>query len=125
MTLATRPEEIYRALIEAVAFGARKIVETFEESGIAIGSLYACGGIALKNPLMMQILADVLHRQIHVARSTQAAALGSAMFGAVAAGKNAGGYDSIADAAREMGGVNDRSYTPIPENLPVYDALYR
>ena len=125
MTLSTRPEEIYRALIEAVAFGARKIVETFEESGIAIGSLYACGGIALKNPLMMQILADVLHRQIHVARSTQAAALGSAMFGAVAAGKNAGGYDSIADAAREMGGVNDRSYTPIPENLPVYDALYR
>ena len=125
MTLATRPEEIYRALIEATAYGTRVIVENFEQHGVAIDGLYACGGIAKKNPLMMQIYADVLGREIRVARSTQTPALGSAMFGAVAAGRAFGGYDSIADAAREMGGVDEKSYAPIEENRIVYDALYQ
>lgn len=124
MTLATKPEEIYRALIEATAYGTRKIIETFEKSGVAIENLYACGGIAQKNPFLMQIYADVTGREIRVARSKQAPALGSAMFGAVAAGACRGGYDSIVDAAKEMGGTLDIAYKPIAENASVYDELY-
>ena len=124
MTLNTRPEEMYRALIEATAYGARTIIETFGESGVPIKRLIACGGIARKNPFLMQIYADVLNRGIEVVRSAQAPALGAAMFGAVAAGSAGGGYDDIADAAREMGGVDDKKYMPIPENVEVYDRLY-
>jgi len=124
MTLTTRPEEIYRALIEALAYGTRVIVEAFEDNGVPVKALYACGGIAKKNPMLMQIYADVLGREIHVARSTQASALGSAMYGATAAGKAAGGYDSIGDAAREMGGADEKSYHPIAENHAVYTELY-
>lgn len=124
MTLATRPEEIYRALIEALAFGTRMIVETFEKYGVPVDGLYACGGIAKKNPMLMQIYADVLGREIRVARSTQASALSMAMFGAVAAGSKNGGYDNIADAAAEMGGVDEVYYAPIPENHEIYTQLY-
>lgn len=124
MTLTTRPEEIYRALIEATAYGTRMIVETFEKNGVALKQLYACGGIAQKNPFLMQIYADVLGREIRVARSTQAPALGSAMFGAVVAGSLQGGYDSIVDAAREMGGVLDTVYQPHSGAQAVYEALY-
>lgn len=125
MTLTTKPEEIYRALIEATAYGTRMIIESFENSGIEIKGLYACGGISKKNPFVMQIYADVLNREIRIATSTQAPALGSAMFGAVAAGKARGGYDSIVDAAREMGRLDERYYTPIPENAAVYEKLFR
>ena len=124
MTLATRPEEIYRALIEATAYGTRMIVENFENHGLRIDSLYACGGIAKKNPMMMQIYADVLNRELRIVRSAQTPALGSAIFGAVAAGSAAGGYDSIAAAARKMGGVDERVYRPDPENSAVYDELF-
>ena len=124
MTLATRPEEIYRALIEALAFGTRVIVENFEKYGVKVDELFACGGIAKKNPMLMQIYADVLGRPLRVARSTQAPALGSAMYGATAAGKANGGYDSISDAAREMGGADEKFYSPIPENQEIYDQLY-
>ena len=124
MTLTTRPEEMYRALIEATAYGARMIFDTFESNGVKIGDVYACGGIAQKNPFLMQLYADVLSREIRIARSTQAPALGSAMFGAVAAGKAKGGYDSIVDAAKEMGGALDVVYSPNPENVPVYAKLY-
>ncbi|MDO4547957.1 MAG: ribulokinase, partial [Clostridia bacterium] len=99
MTLQTKPEEMYRALIEGTAYGARMIFDTFEKSGVHISNLYACGGIAQKNPFIMQVYADVTNREIRIARSTQAPALGSAMFGALAAGKENGGYDSIVDAA--------------------------
>lgn len=124
MTLATRPEEIYRALIEALAYGTRVIVEAFEKSGVPVKALYACGGIAKKNPMLMQIYADVLGREIRIVRSTQASALGSAMYGATAAGKIGGGYDSIGEAAREMGGTDETLYAPIPENHVVYTRLY-
>jgi len=124
LTLTTRPEEIYRALVEATAFGARTIHEAFEGAGVPIRGLYACGGIARKDPFFMQVYADVTGREIRVARSAQAPALGSAMFGAVAAGKGAGGYDAIEDAAREMGGLTDAVYRPDAENHAVYDALY-
>ena len=124
MTLLTKPEEMYRALIEATAYGTRAIVQAFQQSGVPIDALYACGGIAEKNAMMMQIYADVTNMEIRISRSAQAPALGSAMFGAVAAGKARGGYDSIVDAAREMGGVQERVYRPIPANVRVYDQLF-
>ena len=125
LTLSTKAEEIYRALIESTAFGARVILEAFEESAVPVRELVACGGIAKKNPFLMQIYADVLNREIKVARSAQAPALGAAMFGAVAAGEARGGYRAIADAAREMGGVDAVSYRPDPADARVYDALFR
>ena len=124
MTLTTKPEDIYRALIEATAYGARKIVETFVENGVKVEKLYACGGISQKNPFLMQTYADILKREIRIARSTQTPALGSAMFGAVAAGKARGGYDTIVDAASEMGGTLPTVYTPIEAHSRVYDRLY-
>lgn len=124
MTLLTKPEEIYRALIEATAYGTRKIIETFEESGIAVHEFYASGGISQKDPMMMQIYADIIKRPIHIAGSTQGPALGSAIFGAVAAGAGNGGYDSPFIAAQVMGKLNDTVYHPIAENTAVYDRLY-
>lgn len=125
MTLATKPEEIYRALIEATAYGKKIIIETFEESGVPVDELYACGGISWKNPMMMQIYADVTNKEIYISASDQTPALGAAMFGAVAAGKEKGGYDSIFDAAKVMGKVKEEYYKPIPENVEVYKKLYR
>ena len=124
VTLLTKPEEIYRALIEATAFGTRVIVETFEKNGVPIHELVACGGLPEKNKLLMQIYADVTGRPFKVSASKQAPALGSAMFGAVAAGKAAGGYNSIYDAAKVMAYLKDEMYTPIPEHQKVYDLLY-
>ncbi|MDI6617296.1 MAG: ribulokinase [Clostridiales bacterium] len=123
-TLLTKPEEIYRALIEATAYGTRLIVETFRESGVPIKELYAAGGIAEKNKLMMQIYADVTNMEIRIAGSTQAPALGSAMFGALAAGRNRSGYDSIVETAKHMSKVKKEYFKPIPENVKIYDKLY-
>ncbi|HOV69075.1 MAG TPA: ribulokinase [Clostridia bacterium] len=123
-TLLTKPEEIYRALIEATAYGTRMIIETFIENGVPITGLYACGGIAEKNPLMLQIYSDVTGLEIRIGASAQAPALGSAMFGAVAAGKSRGGYDSIFDAARRMGKVKDIVYKPNRKNVQTYNKLY-
>jgi len=125
MTLRTRGYEIYRALIEATAYGTRKILDTFEENGVPIRRLAACGGIAKKNPLVMQIFADVTGRDILVARSSETPALGSAIWGAVAAGRERGGYDCVEDAAAEMGGVEERIYSPDPAARAVYEKLYR
>ena len=124
MTLQTKPEEIYRALIEATAFGMRRILEGFEENGLPVHQLLACGGIARKNPLFMQIYADVSGREIRIGRSSQTPALGSAMFGAVAAGKAGGGYDSIREAAAEMGAVDPKPVIPDPQAHAVYNELY-
>jgi L-ribulokinase len=124
-TLWTKPEDIYRALMEATAYGTRMIVETFRESGVPVNEVYACGGIAEKNPLMMQIYADVLNMEIKISASPQAPALGAAMFGAVAAGKERGGYDSITEAAQDMAKLKDEVFRPQPEHVPVYDQLYR
>ncbi len=124
MTLTTKPEEMYRALIEATAYGKRMILDTFEEAGVPIDELYACGGISKKNPMMMQIYADVCNKEIFIGESDQTPALGSAMFGAVAAGKDKGGYDSIFEAAEVMGKVEERTYKPIPEHVEKYQALY-
>ncbi|ANE48194.1 ribulokinase [Paenibacillus swuensis] len=124
-TLLTKPEEIYRTLLEATAFGTRKIVDAFHENGVPVEELYACGGLPQKNQLLMQIYADVTNREIKVAASKQTPALGAAMFAAVAAGAEAGGYDTIVDAAERMARVREESYRPIPENVAVYEALYQ
>jgi len=123
-TLLTKPEEIYRALIEATAYGTRMIIETFKKSGVGIEELYACGGIAKKDELMMQIYSDITNMEIRISGSSQAPALGSAMFGAVAAGSLRGGYDNIADAAKSMAQVQDKYYAPKKENVAIYNKLY-
>jgi len=125
MTLRTTPAEIYRALIEATAFGARRIIERFEEYGLAVERVVACGGIPSKNPLVMQILADSTGRTIEVARSEQASALGAAMAGAVVAGRAAGGHGDFAEAARAMCGVREARHVPDPDSARVYERLYK
>ncbi|MFD2611751.1 ribulokinase [Paenibacillus gansuensis] len=124
-TLLTKPEEIYRTLLEATAFGTRKIVDAFHDSGVRVEELYACGGLPQKNALLMQIYADVTNREIKVAASKQTPALGAAMFAAVAAGAEAGGYDSIVDAAERMARVREETFRPIPEHVAVYEKLYQ
>ncbi len=111
-TLATKPEEIYRALIEATAYGTRVIIEAFEKYGVPVNEIVATGGLPDHNHLLMQIYADVSGREVKVAKSQQTPALGSAMFGAVAAGKAAGGYDSIFEASKTMGHLRDEYYAP-------------
>jgi L-ribulokinase len=123
-SLATKPEEIYRALIEATAYGTRVIVDTFQQNGVPIRELVACGGLPEKNKLLMQIYADVSGREIKVSASKQTPALGSAMFGAVAAGKANGGYNSIYDAAQTMAHLKAGTFKPIPENQKVYEKLF-
>ncbi|GMA62806.1 hypothetical protein GCM10025859_32460 [Alicyclobacillus fastidiosus] len=90
-TLATKPEEIYRALLESTAFGTRMIIEQFEEKGLEVNTLHVGGGIAQKNRLLMQIYADVTGKRVYVPKMNENVALGSALFGAVAAGHGAGG----------------------------------
>jgi len=125
MTLQTKPEEIYRALLEAHTFGMRVIMDAFRTSGVPVDEIIAGGGIPAKSPLLMQIYADVLNLPIRVAGSTLAGALGSAIFAASAAGAAAGGYDDIYEASDAMGIDSDTEYTPIPENVAVYEKLYQ
>jgi len=124
MTLATTPSEIYRALLEATAFGTRVIIEAFERSGVSVERVVACGGLPDRNRLLMQIYADVTGREISVAASSQTPALGAAMFGAVAAGAERGGYDSIVEASRRMARLGPESYQPRPSDREVYDRLH-
>lgn len=125
LTLRTKPEEIYRTLLEAAAFGMRAIFEEFEKSGVMAKELYACGGIAGKNPFMMQIYADVLGKTILTSSTSQGSAFGSAVYAAVAAGTDAGGYVSVNEAARTMGKTGKKRYEPVSQNVEVYHRLYR
>jgi L-ribulokinase len=125
MTLATKPEEIYRALIEATAFGTMKIINAFESSGVKVDEIYCCGGLAQKNEMLMQIFADVTGRTLKVADSLHTSALGSAMFAAVAAGREAGGYDTIAEAARAMTRIKRKVYKPDNKNNRTYRELFK
>lgn len=119
-TLATRAPDIYRALIEATAYGTREIIEAFEARGVEVKELIAAGGLPEKNALLRQIYADVTGRTFKLAGSAQAPALGSAMHAAVAAGV----YPDIQAAAEKMGKLKDEVVSPIPENQAVYDKLY-
>jgi L-ribulokinase len=123
-TLHTKPEEIYRALIEATAFGALTIINRFEEYGVKVSQVINCGGIAEKNPLLMQIYADATGREMKISRSAQSCALGACIAGAVVAGKKSGGHDSFADAQAAMCGIKDVTYKPIAENARTYRQLY-
>jgi len=124
MTLHTTPAEIYRSLMESTALGARVIMERFEDYGLKVDRVVNCGGISLKNPLVMRIHADVMDRTMEVSRSTQACALGAAMAGAVVAGKEAGGYEGFEEAAAAMTGVRKLRYVPDPAGVQVYNRLY-
>jgi len=123
-TMATRAHEVYRALIEATAFGTRRIIESFEASGVPIKDIVACGGLPAKNKLLMQIYADITRREFSIAASDQAPALGSSMWAAVAAGAAKGGYDSIEEATARMAHLRDEHYVPDPVAAAVYDELY-
>ncbi len=123
-TLHTKPEEIYRALIEATAFGALTIINRFEEYGVKVTEVINCGGIAEKNPLLMQIYADVTAKEMKISRSAQSCALGACIAGAVVAGRESGGYDNFADAQAAMCGIKDVTYKPIPENHTAYQQIY-
>lgn len=118
-TLATRPEDQYRALIEATAFGTRTIVETFEAAGIQVTEFIVAGGL-LKNAFLMQVYADVLRRPLSVIASDQGPALGSAIHAAVAAGA----YPDIHAAAGAMGKVRQSAYRPDPARADAYDRLH-
>jgi len=118
-TLATRPEDTYRALIEATAFGARTIVETFENSGVPVTEFVAAGGL-IKNRFLMQVYADVLRRPISLIGSEQGCALGSAIHAAVAAGA----YPDITSASAVMGSRAEAAYIPDADRADAYDRLY-
>ncbi|MEU9833569.1 ribulokinase [Streptosporangium sp. NPDC048047] len=118
-TLATRPEDVYRALIEATAYGARLIVETFESSGVPVEEFVVAGGL-LRNPFLMQVYADVLRRPLSVIGSGQGPALGSAIHAAVAAGA----HPDITAAAAAMGKRVTDAYLPDEKRADAYDRLY-
>jgi L-ribulokinase len=118
-TLATRTEEIYRALFESTAYGTRKIVETFNSAGVPVTEFIAAGGL-IKNPVLMQIYSDVLRMPVSTIGSAQGPALGSAIHAAVAAGA----YDSVRDAGLAMGKLNRNVYTPDGAAADAYDNLY-
>ena len=120
MNLATRAPDIYRALIEATAYGTREIIDAFDAQGVAVNELVAAGGLPEKNALLCQIYADVTGRTFKLSGSAQAPALGSAMHAAVAAGI----YPDIQAAAEKMGKLKDEVVTPIAENQAMYDKLY-
>lgn len=119
-TLATKPEDTYRALLEATAFGTRTIVDAFREAGVPVKEFIVAGGL-LKNPLLMQIYADATGLQLSTIGSAQGPALGSAIHAAVAAGK----YADIREAAAAMGSEPGEVYTPIPENVAAYGELFQ
>jgi len=123
-TLRTTQAEVYRALIEATAFGALTILSRMEEYGVHVERVVNCGGIAEKNPMLMQIYADVTGRTMQLSRSAQTCALGAAIFGAVCAGPEAGGYATTQEAQAAMCGVKDIAYEPIPANRALYAELY-
>jgi len=123
-TLHTSRAEVYRALIEGSAFGARVIIERFEEYGVPVAEVINCGGIAEKSPLVMQIYADITGRPMRLSRSAQTCALGAAIFGAVVAGPEAGGYETVTEAQAKMTGLKAKVDQPNPEARETYDALF-
>ena len=120
-TLYTTPAEIYRALVEATAFGALTIINRFEEYGVKVKSVVNCGGIAEKNPMVMQIYADIIGRPMKISRSAQTCALGSAVAAAVVAGV----YKDVVSAQKAMTGLKPVVYRPDPKAQAVYKELYK
>jgi L-ribulokinase len=121
LTLGSTAPMIFRALVEASAFGSKAIADRFDQEGVKIDTIIGIGGISLKSPLVMQIMADVLNQPIKVARCEQTCAFGAAMFAAVVAGV----YDKVEDAQKSMGQGFTEEYHPNPEMARFYEAKYR
>jgi len=124
LTLRTKPEEIYRALIEATVFGNKRIIDIYEEAGCPVNRIIAAGGIPMKNSMMMQIYADVTGKEIYLCGSPQASARGSAILGAAAAGAEVHGYKDTYELIEKLGRLADKVYHPISENVEKYKKLY-
>ncbi len=124
LTLNTKPEDIYRAMIEATAFGTRLIIEVYKSSRIEINELYACGGL-VSNEFLLQIYSDITGLEIKVAASSQTTALGAAILGAMAAGSKGGGYDSHNEAINKMTKPVRKVYKPNPKNQGIYDEMFK
>ena len=124
-TLHTKPHEIYRALIEATAFGALTIINRIEEYGVQVKEVINCGGLAVKNATLMQIYADILGRPMKISGSDQTCALGAAIFGAVSAGQEASGYADIGEAQKAMTRCRETVYTPDPQHQRTYAEIYQ
>lgn len=124
LDMNTRCEEVYRTLIEALAFGKRRIVEQFQQYGISVDKLYATGGVANKNPFLMQLFSDVIGIPVYISAAENGSCLGSAIYGAAAAGTAAGGYDSLGEAAAKMGGEVNKIYRPQEAYREAYNKLY-
>ncbi|MCL1920589.1 MAG: ribulokinase [Kiritimatiellaeota bacterium] len=118
-TLHTKPHEVYRALVEATAFGARMIIDRVRQYGVRVDEVITCGGLAVKSPFLMQVYADILNMPMKVAASDQTCALGAALFGAVA-----GGAFKTVEEAQKLTRTREHVYTPIPENIPAYEKLF-
>ncbi len=125
LTLATKPAEMYRALLEATAYGTLRVIEAFDVAGVKTNSIIACGGIAQKNPLMVQIYSDVTGRPIDVASSPNASSIGAAILGAVAAGAEAGGHDTVDQAVRKMVAKPAARFRPNAAAHKTYTQLYK
>ena len=125
LRLSTTAADIYRALIEATGFSTRRILEAFEKERIPVEELIAVGGIAERSPLLLQIYADITRRAIAVAEAGNACALGAAMLGAVAAGRERGGHASLVEAAHAMARLSGEAVVPRPREAEAYDTLYR
>ncbi len=121
LTLGSDAPRVYRSLVDAAAFGARRITERFEENGVKIKDVIAVGGVAKKSPYVMQTVCDVMNKPIRVASELQTVALGAAIFAATAAGI----YPSVEEAQKSMGSGFDKTYTPNPAAAAVYDTLYK
>jgi L-ribulokinase len=122
--LSTRPAEIYRALLEATAFGTRVIIDSYVEAGVPIERVVACGGLARKNPFLMQLYADITGRPIEIAASDQTVARGAAIFGALAAGSEASGCPTAEEAVARLGCGREGTVQPDTRASSVYDRLY-
>jgi L-ribulokinase len=123
-TLQTTAAEVYRSLLESIAFGDKVILDGFRQNGFPVEEIIACGGIAEKSPLLMQLLADVSGLPVKVPASSQVGARGSALFGAVAAGEEAGGFASITEAAKALCPPTARSHLPQPQRTRAYAKVY-
>lgn len=124
ITNDTKTEELYRALIEACCFSARKVIDLLRENHFKIDELYCVGSLPEKNPFIMQLYADILNIPIKISDGNQSPALGSAIIAAYVAGSKNGGYDSFELACEKMSKIKDRIYMPIKENVEIYEQLY-
>jgi L-ribulokinase len=124
VTLSTTAADVYRAVMESCAFGTRVIIDRYRDHGVAVREIVACGGLAHGSGLFLQIVADVCNRPIRVAASRQTSALGAALYGAVAAGRERGGAATIVEAADRAAHLEERQWKPVDRNARVYSRLY-